>query len=417
MNKEVKISLVSLILLLGFLIANFTSYFKAFYLHMMWPYNTHLFLPSDSFHDLTNYLNGEFPFFVKNLDYVYFPFAYIFFNFISLFNNQFVVFLYLLFATLLFFYLNSKYLILRNNSTLQNFQNLSIFTLLSYPYLFNIDRANIELLIFSVVGFAIYYFYSEQYNKSLLLFLIAGLFKPFYFIFFILFMERKRYKEIFIAICFWLIITFLSFIILSQGIVSPLYQVNIFIENLKLNFQHYVVDCSGIAYNSSLYSSLLILGKYFYKNNFDVDFLLKIYKLFIGIMGPLLIFLAYFIKSKWQKMFLIVSVFCFIPFYGEDYRLIYYFLPFYLFVNNKDMVKKMDLIYTILFALLFIPKNYWFLKFNLPYSFYSIQIILNDLIISFILISIIYFFVKDNLKNIFKPMKIFVKSAKNDRMY
>ena len=81
------------------------------------------------------------------------------------------------------------------------------------------------------------------------------------------------------------------------------------------------------------------------------------------------------------------------------------------------MVKKMDLIYTILFALLFIPKNYWFLKFNLPYSFYSIQIILNDLIISFILISIIYFFVKDNLKNIFKPMKIFVKSAKNDRMY
>ena len=45
---------------------------------------------------------------------------------------------------------------------------------------------------------------------------------------------------------------------------------------------------------------------------------------------------------------------------SADYRLINIFIPLYLFIHSKEHTK-LDLFYAIMFALLLIPKDYYFL--------------------------------------------------------
>ena len=63
----------------------------------------------------------------------------------------------------------------------------------------------------------------------------------------------------------------------------------------------------------------------------------------------------------WKKVSLLVFIMLLFPYTSADYKLLHLFIPIVLFINNKKEEKN-DLIYTILFALLLIPKNYRFIK-------------------------------------------------------
>jgi hypothetical protein len=85
-------------------------------------------------------------------------------------------------------------------------------------------------------------------------------------------------------------------------------------------------------------------------------------------IAALLIFvlLSFYIILKenkfWKKVTLLVFSMCLLPHVSGNYKLLSLFIPIFLFINSpgyKD--EKHDLLYTLLFAFLLIPKNYRFI--------------------------------------------------------
>ena len=74
---------------------------------------------------------------------------------------------------------------------------------------------------------------------------------------------------------------------------------------------------------------------------------------------------------------------CLLPYASNNYKLIHFFIPLYLYINT-DRKEKIDILYVILFSLLLIPKNF---RFIIKYEFYSGVLI--DPLIMLILISVI----------------------------
>jgi len=63
----------------------------------------------------------------------------------------------------------------------------------------------------------------------------------------------------------------------------------------------------------------------------------------------------------WKKFAALAVASLILPQISIDYHMLRIYLPLYLFVNDKDYRphQKMDLIYTLIFGLLLIPKNYF----------------------------------------------------------
>ena len=62
-----------------------------------------------------------------------------------------------------------------------------------------------------------------------------------------------------------------------------------------------------------------------------------------------------------------------------DYKLIFLFIPLWLFVNAEEKTK-FDLIYTILFALLLIPKRFFLVLGPGVFKWFSLSLVTNPLI-------------------------------------
>jgi hypothetical protein len=90
-------------------------------------------------------------------------------------------------------------------------------------------------------------------------------------------------------------------------------------------------------------------------------------------------------KSFWKKVMLVVCALNLLPLVSADYKLLHLFIPFYLFLNNQEEFPT-DLIFVILFSLLFIPKSYW----NLPgLPEVSIAVLLNPILMLTMVIMIV----------------------------
>jgi len=122
--------------------------------------------------------------------------------------------------------------------------------------------------------------------------------------------------------------------------------------------------------------------------------LVKIYDIFSIFITILTVYFTSREKVFWKKITLLTIYMLLIPYVTNDYKLIFLFIPIWLFVNaekssqennsNKPVnkvVKNSDLWYVILFGLLFIPKSIVLLTpaFS-PTSHYSTSIIINPLI-------------------------------------
>jgi len=79
---------------------------------------------------------------------------------------------------------------------------------------------------------------------------------------------------------------------------------------------------------------------------------------------------------------------CVLPIVSTDYKMIALFIPIYLFINNNEQDKKW-VIYSSLFALLLIPKNY-----RLLYNVYD-----GVFIDPILMVSIMGIIIAEGLKN------------------
>jgi hypothetical protein len=101
--------------------------------------------------------------------------------------------------------------------------------------------------------------------------------------------------------------------------------------------------------------------------------------IFIALAG----YVVFIEKIFWKKVSILIFAMILLPHISADYRLIYIFMPLFLFINSAER-DKYDMFYVIAFGLLLIPKDYYIFSKAISdsgFSDISIAVVLNILII------------------------------------
>lgn len=217
--------------------------------------------------------------------------------------------------------------------------------ILSGPMLFAIERGNIILLAFvSIFVFGLYYNSANKYLRylSYIALAISAAVKIYPALFGMLIISHKRWKESIIAVGFGIIIFVLPFMEFGG------------ISSIVTLFQNIVSASPEIANRGC-------------GINFSFTNLIKIVQLLVGniemrqtVVSKIVpICIAGFIymanSEEWKKMFAIVLFCIWVPEFSYTYTLIFFILPFLLFLKSDRKMKVVDGIYMALFVIIFLP--------------------------------------------------------------
>ncbi|MDD1444181.1 DUF2029 domain-containing protein, partial [Dolichospermum sp. ST_sed3] len=394
MEKSEKVLILSTIVLVGFVLAVVYHYILGYYLKLDFPENTFLWTPEVHFSDFVAFLDvikNFSPFENLNFSVNYFPVAYILLFPFSLIKNKIIA--YLLFSGIFvsfFVFMNRLFLKCENLTKLQNIQNIFILTFLSYPFLMLLDRGNFDMFLFILFAGFLYSFKSGKYLLSACILAVINAIKPFWLIFLILFLFKKRIKEIIFSLTITALLIIGGFMLLKGDFFS---QLSVFLTNLTLLKYDYLYSNAnnvGMFGSSSLFMALkLLFTRHLLPFFISTGFLVKIYGFLSLAITVAIIFFAYKEKTFWKQITLLTLYMLLVPYIIIDYKLIFLFGPLWLFLNSKEK-SDFDLKYTILFGLLLIPKN--IIKYT-PWFFqgacFSASILINPLLIIYFMYLII----------------------------
>ncbi len=376
MEKSDKIILLSNIVLVGFFVAIIFHYFCANVLGLGDPLNTFLLYREWIFSDfvwVSDATRNLAPLSKPNIWIIYFPFAYVFLFPFTLIKN--ILLSYFLFVSVFisfFTYLNFKFLKCKKFNKLQNFQNIFILTFMTYPFLYLLERGNFDMYLILFMTVFVFAFIKKKYIISAVALALINAIKPFSCIFLVLFLFEKKWKELFLS----LFITFLlitgSFFILKGDILS---QINILKTNFDILSERFLYHPLHGTTNSTSVFFALKLFIFSMKSSVSTYLLVKVYGFISFVLTALTVFFTWKEKVFWKKITLLTLYTLTVPYVVFDYKIIFLFIPIWLFINQEEKTE-FDLIYTILFGLLLIPKKFfWF------FGFHILSVYLNPVII------------------------------------
>lgn len=401
MEKSQKISILSSIVLVGFLLAVIFHLVLRFSLKLPSHLNIVIAYPASGFCDfkaLLPFLKDFAPFKEPNAWINYFPLAYIVLFPFSLIKNKLIA--YLIFASGFLIFLismNVKSFICENSSNAKNLLNIFILTAISYPVITILYTGNFDMFLFILFACFVYSFKVEKYLLSASLLAVQNAIKPFFILFLLLFLFKKKYKEFFLSLISTGLLIIAGFMILNGNFFD---QVVVFIKDLilfKLTYVYQNQNNYGTWGNSSLFMPLKLMLCQTTPPLISIFLLEKIYNYLSMLITALILFCVWKEKIFWKQILLLTINMLLIPYVIFDYKLIFLLIPIWLFVNVK-VSSKYDIIYTILLGLLLIPKNGVILVANSnPYDAFSIPlIIINPLIMMALVGLIIYEQIKKN---------------------
>ncbi len=397
MDKNAKIEFCTLFILVGFMAAVVFHYLLSAYFHNPYPLNTFLFRPGAQFSDyISVYISNHdlSPYRIRELldGAVYFPWAYILivpFMFLPkiIGAELFVVISTLVLIGFCHFYfrreprsplLAEKYL---------NIKNIFIFSIMTYPVLFSIERANLEFLLFLQLAFFLFFYTRKDYFISAIFLASATAMKMYPGVFVLLFLLDKRYKEAFFCVALILMMSLSSLLLLKGGGITV--QLKSFSFILNWYNDTYVRSYVGMQHNSSLFTFYNVFFNLFSNTKWPPPLIDKeIVKIFA--IAGMVFFLALAICMWnlplvfWKRVALLTACMLLLPHISFDYKLLHVYLPLFFFMNAAASTKRSDMLYTIIFCLLFIPKNYLLL-----YGEYSISSVLNTVLFLLLIIFIL----------------------------
>ena len=397
MQKSEKVLLISTIVLVGFFIAVVFHYVLGFYMGLGVPYNSFLFAASSAFCDFKDILPlvADFNPYLVPSDWInYFPLAYILLFPFTLLKNWVLGYLIFVISFLSFFlFMNVKNFYCDNLSRMQNFRNIFLLTFAVYPLLYLLDRGNFDMFLFVVFALFVYAFKSEKYRAAAVFLAVANAMKPFTILFLFLFLFKKKYKEFFLSIGLSSILIIGGFLVLNGDFIS---QINVFVADLARVSSDYVYGNNnnfGMQFCSSLFPmAKLFLCKWGANPLISTVLLSKIYSVFIIILS--LITLVFVKREKLfsRQIALLTCNMLVCPYLIQAYKLIFLFPAIWLFVNEK-VKSKFDLAYTVLFAILLIPKQILILRQIHSVTMspgFSLEIIINPIVMLCICALIIF---------------------------
>lgn len=369
MEKSRKILILSSIILVGFFFSIACHYVLNLYFnqpnnlfgHFVWPIRGYF---EDFFHQ-----NIAF-YFENNLSKA---------KFYNSIKDKFSTYIILVISFLgIFTFLNSMFFKCKNLNFHQNFQNIFVLTLFSYPLLMILDLGNLNMILFCLLGIFIYLFVYQKPLISNIFLVIINIINPPFTMFSSLYLFKKDFKNFFANITLTPILMLFAYN--SFGYNSFLYFKKLR-DFINVDPFEVITNIDSLTNITSLFAvfNKILCSKYYF---IEPTSLTSIYNTFCMIFIPLMLIFAWIEKQLWKRLTLLIFIFLIVPHYIYDYKWIFLFIPIWLFANSEEK-SKLDLTYTILFGFLLLPK---------PYGIY-----LNPLI-SFIFIALIVFEQLINIK-------------------
>lgn len=387
------INFLALIILTSFILNAFKNYIFTHYCHLDYPLNTFLFRPEDRFNDFFNVINAckenspyLTPYWLKSN---YFPVGNTIFYLLSMLGSKYMLLIsvYIVFILLYFFFVRSMF---GRKIRFEEYTSFLALLLLTYPFLMNLDRGNIEVFLFlSVWGF--FYFYNKGKTYTGLIFLALAIsIKLFPGVFLILLLKDRKYKNI----------VFTLLLVILSSVISMLTFDGSFMDNIKalLNtfadfnniFNNWYWKV-GLQHNVSLYGAIKVISFAIislFGGTFDNSVFLHALPWYT--MGVFLIFILLCIhivfieKSEWKNVTLLTIALLILPNVSFDYKLIYILVPLSFFLKQERQSGFRNL-YLLLFSLLLVPHNYFYINSDI-----SIAVLIYPLILLIISGLIIY---------------------------
>lgn len=392
MNKESKINLLILIIVVGFSISVFYHYIQGAYLGKPYPSNTFLFIPGDKFNDFYNCVrtSSDLNPFVPGKIYSYLPFSSFIFYLFSLIRPWELSWCLFIGSFFIIFILMVKHYLFGLRTKLSTYQSLVIFILvfLTYPILFALDRSNIDLLICTTLLLFTLTYERQKFYISTIFLALAIAIKPLSMVYAIPYIIQNKFKPVLLLIFNVALLTGVSLSLFKDGILIETQK--FFIATLT---QSRAVTEGNIFHFSSDLHNLLIINIKFISSLFGAEInllgnpqFILYYTIVAIIIFILLVIYIWKNPSPFWKTVALLTIFIILfPYSTNDYRLTYLFIPLLMYLKSNDK-SRLDMPMIIVWGLLLIPKNY----LNIGSGDQNIGMIINPLLLMSLLILLVY---------------------------
>jgi hypothetical protein len=243
----------------------------------------------------------------------------------------------------------------------KRFLNVTVFTMMSYPLLFTLDRGNIEGIIFIFLSCAAWLYLSGHSKWAAACIGIAASIKGFPILFLVLFVKERRWKELIIGLAVPVCLTLTALFFLEGGVFENL----ILLRDALRNFgDSLLVKYNGIAYGISLFGMVYTCWVILHQAFMDLDALRPIFTIYNVVAGIiLLVAVVYILFSRlefWKSWFIMVAALQLLPFPSYDYKLIHTLVPMFLLIRSGKETR-WTRAYLVFLCLIIVPKGFWIL--------------------------------------------------------
>ncbi len=372
MSRSVKQDVIGIVIIAGFVAAAICHYVNTVDFHFPYPYSTFLFRPDDQFMDWFKNARDYFdPYRTRPSAegvLVYFPFVYTITSIITL--AGYWPSFWIVTVSFVGFFVAYMWRPLRAKSVFGTIRNVLIYTFFSYPVLFTLDRANLEMWTFIFSGCFLLFYQRKWYYAAATVLALSVACKPFGLVLIVLLLLDRR----FLAACYAIglaVALDLASLFLFKGTFHG--NLAAWLGNLE-NYQRiYVIADQGFPFAHSLfgmwkYIYYLSLPQYVYGwgSNTPAIYMAAIYsmaavyKYVAAALGSALCGFIFWRRKSlelWEIVGLLVVAEVWLPYVSTDYTLLQCYLPMLLFIES-DRRSRSDWVIAILFGLLMIPKQY-----------------------------------------------------------
>lgn len=376
MNGKKRIDVILAITLAGFAASVVYHFTQAHFFGLnFYPYNTFLFNPNDRFNDFFNIYRATAT--LKPYDFpvsVYFPFTFMMMYPFSVLSPIAAFCLF----TLVFIGYFSYYLFsgLPEMSIKKRLFSVFVLSVLSYPFLFSVDRLNVECLLFIFLALFLHYYGKGEDWKSVVFLSLATAMKLYPLVFVVLFIKDRKFKYLPVISVLVVIVSVLSGWALREGVFGSFEGLK---HNLALFSRDYFLTNHGLQHNASLFGVARLLEKTNYGARHLVDYYAMLALILFSCVAAYIVFRE---RKPWKNVALLTFTMILLPQVSYDYKLIHLFLPLMLFVQEENP-GRFSCAYAVAFGLLLIPKDYYII-----FEDVSIAVILNPAIMVFVILLI-----------------------------
>ena len=387
--RDNEINLVATLVLLFFLINVYFYYVHGFFYNLSFPNNT--FLPNGvtrfcDFYGLHDQWRRT-AFAGVGYGLSYFPATYLLVEVLTYTAHPgyAVAIMEFLFLTFFLFY---TYYNVKTDSLIDSLRNVGLLTFTSYPVLFIWHTGNLEALVFMFLVLFVFFYKNGKTAISVIPLGMAIAMKLFPLVFVVLYIKDKKYRDIFRLLLIICLLSLLPLLLFKGGLFNdPLGYFKNFHASQKMYAQLMIFGGSGMHFGHSLLNGIEAAfgGRIFS----IMEILIKPY--LVVALCAFLLTAIYIIKYKpvfWKIITLLVITMCLLPYTSTDYKLIYFFIPLYLFINREDKLHTREsLMFLVLFVLLIVPKAFCYFHGD---DYATLNIVLNPIVMIILFASVIY---------------------------